>query len=335
MFICIYCQKNASEVRPSDAHLFPMAMGGVTFSNNTVCKGCNGLVNREVEMPAINSFALFQSIWGIKGRRSQGKRVPAVARFGEDERRTYLNEAGEPASEIVFESSNDGKKAFRVFGPPEKSKRTRERISSKRPNIQWTEIAPRSDQPLQIVVPFGEELRRPTIRRLAAKIAFERFAQIRSSEFVQDKEYERIRDFILTGREAACCGVVGDLGLLNGILAFFDLPQHAVVVIGYPGSRVLGAFVAIYGLFYFWVLLSTAYSALWPFDDVLIEDPQSGVVQSPVLRVGIGNLVVPWLEIAAQNVSDPDGVVMVAIRYANEKFHSAADKFYGTNEPGV
>ena len=336
MFTCIYCQKNDPEVTPSDAHLFPMAMGGVMFANNTVCEGCNGLVNREVEMPAINSFAFFQSVWGIKGRRRKRKGVSAIARFGDDQKWTYLNEVGEPASEIVFvEPTADGKKAYRVFGSPEQSKQTREQLSRKHPNIRWTEMPPTSNQLLQIAVPLAKDLGCQTIRRLAAKIAFERFAQIRSSQFLQDTQYNTTRDFVLTGNEVTCCcGVLGDSQLLNGILDF-DLPNHAVLLIAHPSSRMLGAFVTFYGLFSFWIHLSTKYVALAPFDDLLVQNPQSGVVWTPMLRLGTGSLVVSWSRIAEKYRNDPEGVEILAISYASEKFHKAADEFYGIDEPAV
>jgi HNH endonuclease len=336
MFICIYCQKSEPEVRPSEAHLFPMAMGGVTSASDIVCQGCNGRVNSEVEMPAISSFAFFQSIWGIKGRRSQRKCVPAIARFADNDRRTYLNDEGEPASEIVFtESTQDGKRAFRVFGTPEKSQRTRQRISNKYPNIQWTEMAPSSDQPLQIIVPFSEDLRNPTVRRLAAKIAFERFASIRSSLSVLGKEFQTVRDFILAGDESTrCCGVHFDSRLFEGLL-HLDLPKHAVVIIEHPSRRELGAFVAIYGLFYFWVLLSAGHTAFMPFDDILVEHAQAGVVENPKLRGGAGSLVVNWGSLANIYTRKAEEIETAALRYASEKFHKAADEFYGQDQDAM
>lgn len=81
MFTCIYCLKNEPDVTPSEAHIFPDAMGGVSSTPNTVCKDCNNEINRSFEQEEVEKFVLFQSIWGIKCRRGKVKGVRAVIEF--------------------------------------------------------------------------------------------------------------------------------------------------------------------------------------------------------------------------------------------------------------
>jgi hypothetical protein len=74
MFTCIYCLRNEPNVIPSEAHIFPDAMGGVTSTKDTVCQDCNHKINRGFEQEEVSKFAFFQSIWGIKSRRGKIRR---------------------------------------------------------------------------------------------------------------------------------------------------------------------------------------------------------------------------------------------------------------------
>jgi hypothetical protein len=66
MFTCIYCQRCDPAVRPSRAHIFPDALGGITFSEDIVCEGCNREISRAFEEIEIRKFAFFRSIRGIR-----------------------------------------------------------------------------------------------------------------------------------------------------------------------------------------------------------------------------------------------------------------------------
>ena len=167
------------------------------------------------------------------------------------------------------------------------------------------------------------------MRRLAAKIAFERFAQLRGTASLDHSGFGTVREFALIGNEReSCCGVLSDPRLLSGPLNF-PLPHHAVVIIEHPDDYILGAFVSFFALFYYWVVLSTRHRALAPMDDLLLEHPQARKVDNPLLRLGVGSVRVPWWELVTPYRQAPDAIGRAAKEHAKEKFQGAVDAVYG------
>lgn len=331
-FTCIYCLKSFPIVTPSEAHIFPDAMGGETSVSDTVCLGCNGWINREIEMPALPTFALFRSLLGIRGRRNDIVRVRATIRFAGQEVEAFLNEVGQPDIIIHVGADAAGRKTYSLFGPADTVEAKRQEIAWKYPSLKWKEQDLLSTAPPESLIEFKVDLAGSGLRRLAAKIGFERFAQLRTATFVADKEFNRIRQFILTGNEqTSCCGVLSDRRLLEGSLTF-PVPNHAVVIVAHPYDSILGAFVSLYGIFYWWVLLSTEYTALGPTDDLLIEHPQNKTAYSPQLRAKTGGVRVPWHELVNLYRQNPKRAVRAATIHAVTKFQAAVDSFYNSAE---
>jgi len=330
MFTCIYCLKDEPEVTPSKAHIFPDVVGGVTSTRRTVCVGCNGIINREVETPTLSTFALFQSIWGIKGRRKRIKGVPATLRVAGKEMDALLDQKGEPKPAIIFIGIDEtGKRTYSIIGPANKVEDKRQEITRKYPNIQWQEMNLKQMSPPEAVIEFNGDLSRLPLRRLAAKVAFERWAQLPNSLLLSDHQYDVIRDFITTGKEHELrCGLLADSTLLNRFLNF-PLPNHGVAIIAHPDSRVLGGFVTFYSLFYFWVMLSTQYRSLGPFDDLLLENPQTAETQNPKFRRHTGGLLISWNVLVDAYRNKPKDIIHNAMGQAIKKFNDAAKDFYG------
>jgi hypothetical protein len=275
MFTCIYCFKHKPEVIPTVAHIFPNAMGGISSSKKTVCKNCNTKTNKDFEQTEIDKFSFFLNIWGIKSRKGKIKKVRASVDFGERRFNVALGEFGLPLTPLVFVDKDEkGKKRYGIIGDVPMIKEKKEEIEAKNPDIKWVEKN-LDDAPWpESVIEIASDLTRKTLRRLATKVAYERWGQLKNSDLLNDRQYNEIRNFILTGSETRIiCGLLYDQRLLNGILNF-PIGYHSVVIIANPNSRILGAFVSFFSLFYFWVILSTNYQALTPFDDALIEDPQ-------------------------------------------------------------
>jgi len=180
MFTCIYCLRNEPQAIPSKAHIFPDGMGGITSTGATVCVSCNDRINKEFETNEIDKFSIFQSIWGIKGRRGKIRGVPAVWQFGGKQFRVSLDAAGEPKTPMVtVEKDKNDTKRYRVIGPPAKVEGKLQEISKKCPSVEWREIDLTDTPPPVSTVDFDSNLGRNSLRRLAAKVAFERLAQIR------------------------------------------------------------------------------------------------------------------------------------------------------------
>lgn len=327
-FTCIYCLRSHPEVTPSEAHIFTHALGGSTATKDTVCTTCNISINREIEMPVLQNFAFFRSIWGIRGRKDSPVRVRALVTFAGKTHKLALNERGEADLIIWKQKDATGSMTYKIFGPAEKIEAKLGEITKKYPQLKWQELDTKNIEPPESLVEFDLDLRAQHLRRLAAKVAFERFAQLRGSCFVADNEFTVIRNFVLTGSEHnVCSSFLADPRLLKGSLNF-PPPLHAVVIIAHPYDTVLGAFVSFFSLFYYWVILSTNHTALGPMDDLLIENPQSRECSTPLLRGGIGSIRVPWNDLVSEHLNDPRSNLKLAAAYAVKKFNGVADKFY-------
>jgi len=161
------------------------------------------------------------------------------------------------------------------------------------------------------------------MRRLAAKVALEPWAQMRGAEYVRDNQFDVVREFVRDGTETrpARCEMISDSAFVTRGFNF-AIPKHAVYVNGHPITRTLGAVVAFFGLFYYWVILSTRFAAVAQIDDLLSEHAQSGETETPLLRGRIGPLVLPWDKLASRFLQDPQGAANAAARYAKDKLQN-------------
>lgn len=330
MFTCIYCLKNEPHVVPSEAHIFPDGMGGVSFVRDKVCKDCNHKINRSFEQKEVEKFSFFQSIWGIKGRRGKIRKVPAIINFEGKRTKISLDERGIPKSPLVLIRKDDqGKKFYDLIGPSSLVEKKKKEIESKNPQISWKEKDLTNTSLPNKVVEVARDISRNSLRRLVTKVAYDRWGQLRDASLLSDDQYNDVRNFILNGAEShILCGILNDHYLLNGLLNF-PVSHHAVVTIAHPQSRVLGSFVTFYGLFYFWVMLSTNYQALAAVDDVLIEDPQRQIFYEPILRKNTGNLLVHWEKIKDPYLSNPEKVINSSMEYAVNRFKKAKPELSG------
>jgi hypothetical protein len=328
-FTCIYCQKSEPDVSPSEAHIFPDAMGGITHTLDTVCKACNQRTTKKFEQYEIREFASFQSIWKIKGRKGKVQGVSATVEFEGETFKLSLDENGLPKTPIVKARKDAmGQKSYYIYGPPDIVDKKKKEIMVKNPSMRWNDVDLTNSPRPELKFPFALDIGRKSLRRLAAKVAYERWAQLRGSRTLSEAQYEDIRNFILTGAEPpTLCGNLCDSHLLNGMLNF-PIRHHAIVIIAHPYSRVLGSFVTFYGLFHFWVILSKSFQAVAAFDDILIEDIQGKKATVPLIRPNTGDLLVNWNKLAKPFLSNPEYAVNLSVKYAHDKFRKFEEKLW-------
>jgi len=326
-FSCIYCLKSAPDVAPSEAHIVPFVMGGSTATQDTVCLVCNSAVNQRIEMRTLDSFLFFQSVFGIRGRRNAIRKVPGVLETEDLKAMVSLNEYGEINDATVIPTKDkDGKPSYYIFGPLESVEEKRRMLSERYPHLKWEET-PRPSK-ATVWIDFDVRLGASEFRRVAAKIAFEYFASLRGASFVAHSEFDAIRRFIIEGDEPECLvGVVSDRKQFD-LFRELGPPHHTVWLVSHPFDHILGAIVGLYGLFYFWVILSSRYTALGPMDEMLIEYPQKREAERPLLRAQIGDLRLPWANMVAAYTSDPGGCEKTSMAFAREKFNAFADEAY-------
>jgi HNH endonuclease len=245
--VCIYCKRLSPAVRSSVAHIFPDALGGTVTSDAIVRRECNGSVNQDVEMRALDQFRLFRSLLGIEGRRGGIPGVPGTIRVEGQEIRTVLGPGLTPTGPVYREEEDEqGKKSYFAYGPDEARAAFVAEIARKRPNVNWK--TSRYNVEIETIAD-GPALEDPILRRLAAKVAFERLAQLRGASIAADPEFDVVRNFILTGVETLpCCGITADPLLLERSFNFL-VPVHAVVIVFHEADPFLGGFVMFFGLY--------------------------------------------------------------------------------------
>lgn len=266
-FRCIYCGLAPPDVEPSEAHIFPHVIGGSAFTNDTVCTGCNGLINHNVENPSLSAFDFFQSYFGITGRRGRIRPVRGTVSVEGREVPVYIDSEGKAGHPIVLEDTTlEGRKTYTVVGERERVEAAKREIAEKYPGLAWSDGEPFREM---IFIEI-EDLSRPHLRRLAAKVAFEHFASMFGAEAALGSEFEEVRKFVEEGTEATepIVGVLSDEAHLTGPLDYPVL-THASFLIGNPEDRTLGGFVAFFGVFYYWVILSRSYQADGAFNRLL------------------------------------------------------------------
>ena len=201
-----------------------------------------------------HTFSFFRHLLGICGRRNRAPQVHAILDVNDKRGRVPLDEYGKPAG-IIVSSGIDavGRKTYDISGPRDQAEAKRLEIAKKNPNMQWRRLHVHK---VESRVRHEVDPTSVHLRRLAAKVAFERLAQLHGSSLLIGSEFDAVRDFILEGIEqGVCCGVLSDRRLLHRSLDF-PLPYHGIVIIAPPYDRILGAFVMFYSLFYYWVILS-------------------------------------------------------------------------------
>jgi len=249
---------------------------------------------------------------------------------GDVEASVLLNEYGEPSNPVVaVTASGEGCRTYHVFGTLEEVEAKRREISSRHPAVEWREVPPSSVASAEVFFELDLNLGAHVFRRLAAKVAFEWLAQLRLGAVVADDEFRGIREYILQGHQTRTYAApLAEERLMRGVLDF-SIPLHAVAVFAHPEDRNLGAFVAFYGLFYFWVVLSENHHALAGWDELQTEHPQTREVERPLFRTGTGAVRIRWDALAGGFASDPSGVVSTASRHALRKLEQALTRFYG------
>jgi hypothetical protein len=321
--VCIYCKRSYPDVKPSEAHIFSYALGGTESSDEIVCEECNGRVNRDVETGALDHFRIFRSLLGIEGRRGGVPGVPATMRVEGREIPTVLGPGLTPTTPLYDVQENEqGKKSYFAYGPDEALQAFTEAIARKRPGVNWKT----TNYNVEIeAVADGPQLDNPILRRLAAKVAFERYAQLRSAALAAGWEFDGVRDFILTGVEAEpCCGITADPLLLNGSFNL-PIPVHAVALVFHEADQIVGGFVMFFGLYLFWVILSRRYRALGSTDDLLTEWPQVRQTERPLLRSGLGAIRVPWAKYIDEFTRDQLATIRAANHASGVKFKAVID----------
>ena len=321
IFTCIYCRRQPPQARPTEAHIVPEALGGSAVLLNAVCGGCNRRIARQIETPARNALAFFQSVWGIKGRSRRPRGVSAILKYAGNEKRIHLDDRGEPPGVVVFVGKDEQRNTtYRLVGHPSEIRRQAEKISRRHPDlIELVRVPEEEGAGIEFRIISDADLIGPILRRLAAKVAFERLAQLRSAAILLEREFDPIRQFILEGTEnrQSLCGLLWDEEIIRRALPV-DLPLHGICLIGHPADRRLGGFVILYGLFYYWVILSHKYTVLSPWDDTLLIHPQTGGILNLRLREYAQVARIPWRRLLHAN-SSVLKVADSATAYAIEK----------------
>lgn len=313
-FICIYCKKSTPEVEPTLSHVIPDFLGGALELKDAVCKTCNNKINGEVEEPIKKPFAYLRSGLDLQGRRRRDIKIPAKVKILGVELETNLN-SDIRIPPFEYQKSN-GEKGLVIVGENEYVENEKKKIdSNQRKKWAWEEMEGTPHPEIFIeVLPFNVLIGKEG-QRLAAKIAFERFCQMRSASSVLDNCYDQIREFIVADNAQ---GIFSNLffdGKVMNRNFNIPFPWHGIVFMqrGYK----LVSIVTLFGLFYFLIVLTTRMSILANWEECVLLHPQTKQESVPILR---GSLQ-PTIPVSAFRVDN--SVYKEAAQYALSKFDEA------------
>lgn len=276
-FVCIYCKKSQPEVEPAASHIFPESLGhGKEYPN--VCKTCNGRINQEVEIPVKDGLRELRAFLGIRAKGRKSPRVKVDFSVMGHTKSVWVRDIfGPPDREMKFEK---GKQTLLV-GPPHRFETAKKTIDQRR-TMEWESegVGVSATQGFTIDLSV---LREKCALRLAAKIALETYASLRTLAVILDSEFDDIRNFVLCGQaDEPLAFILVDQVVREGLRVPF--PCHAVYIDGRCGSRFLVGVVGLFGLIQYEVVLSKRNLGLASYQRQEITFPHSHDTYEPIFR---------------------------------------------------
>lgn len=316
-FICIYCKKSTPEVEPTLSHVIPDFLGGALELKDAVCKTCNNKINGDVEEPIKKPFAYLRSGLDLQGRRRRDIKVPAKVKILGVELETNLN-SDIRIPPFEYQKSN-GERGLVIVGENEYVENEKKKIdSNQRKKWAWEELEGTPHPEIFIeVLPFNVLLSNKG-QRLAAKIAFERFCQLRSPSSLLESCYDQIREFIFADNaQSIFSNLFFDDKVMNRNFNI-PFPWHGIFLM--QREYKLISIVTLFGLFYFLVILTTRTQIVANWEECILSDSQSKKEIVPILR-GSLHPTVPNSAFRIDNNTHKK-----ASQYALDKFNRTLDE---------
>jgi hypothetical protein len=324
VFTCIYCGDQVDKERASRSHIIPDSLGGPIVLRNAVCRKCNAEIAKQVEDPFKGSWAWLIWMLGVRSRRQKLPTFKAAMNLMEQEREfTVRSHSRAPEIPPIFTKDPQGKEMVSLVGPTDYVSRKMAEYQNKYQNVVWTEQPADELKKKHIVFPINvESLSALFTHRLAAKIAFEYWGLMRDPTTLLDNEYDDIRKLIRWGTTGAgqLCGLIADENLISRNLNI-SFPNHAICIVVHPSERKLGAVIVVFGLFYYWVELTSRYPISISLSELTVVSPIAKIAREAVL-VGSARMPrLPW-----EKFKRPDlNRVQNAWRLARKKIEMSLD----------
>ena len=318
---CIYCKNPFNTTQPSKSDIIPDFLGDGLILENAVCKLCNNEINSKVELPLRDYFQFLRAGLDLQGRRGKPLNLIVDAEIESLDKRMRVNfdqikGRGIPPFKFIGE---DGREFYAVIGEKFYIEERKNEISSKKANIRWQEANEKGEvsftvRALPIEVMYGE-----LGKRLAAKIAFERFCQKKSTLLVHDAIYNDIRNYVRYGKETRLISTL----IYNEKIMMknmdFPFPNHSIILTyDLARNRVVGV-VSLFGLYYYLVLIALYLPVRAAWDNCVTVDPQESTEYELVIR-------------GTQSINIPDDAwimdetkLQLAGRFAYQKFKNALE----------
>ena len=311
--ICIYCKALIDNSSNSRSDIIPDFLGDGLILDNCVCKTCNNEFNSQVEQTLKNKFHFIRSGLNLKGRR--GKPLKVIGKIEINSLNKVMNVDVDSIRDGIppFKHEGpDGNEYYVVIGNNGYLEAKKAEISKKKNNLDWKEIDKSNIDFVVKILPTDVMLG-PLGRRIAAKMAFERLCQKKSSSAVLDGIFDNVRNYIMHGK---CNKIVSTMIYNKRIMDqnVFRFPMHHTIILTHDikNHRCVGI-VSIFGLYYYLVLLSDYLIINAPWDDCIVVHPQTDKAYEPLLRGA--NINIPdeaWIM--------DESKIELAGKFAHEKF---------------
>jgi len=294
-FDCIYCKKNLPITLSSRSDVIPDFLGNGLILERAVCKTCNNEFNIQVEQPLRNHFQFLRSGLDLKGRR--GKPVQLVVdveieSLDKKIRSDVEHIKGKGVPPFKFRG-DDGKEYYAFIGKKAYIEEKKKEINSKKSNIKWMEANDKGEVILSVNALPVNIMNSDLAKRLAAKIAFERFCQKKSSFVCLDGLYDNIRNYIRDGSGTKqICSLIYNEKIMMGNMNF-PFPCHSIILTHDTSRNIIVCVVSLFGLYYYLVKISEYLPINAPWDDCITIDPQGNTQYEPIIR-GTLSIYIPY-----------------------------------------
>jgi len=307
---CIYCNKTK---KLGKSHIVPECLGAKLKLLNRICNDCNHFIGRTIEAKICRDFSFYRYLAQIRTNKGKDVTTPAELQVMGNKVIVHIGEGGKPRFVPPIVEVKGNKKRFLVVAEsPDKLNKYTRRFKEMGIQFEYDRA-----KPITVNLISSTEKRfisSDDYLRVATKIAFEFLCHEYPLRAISDG-YEKVKQYIRFGKyeNEKPARLIYEDGLVNNVLAL-PFPLHSILLFGY--ERMVGSIISIFGLFYYFVLLSDDNRILQNWTSFIYFNPRTGESRVPLLKHNYSRAKI--LNLIRISIRDPD-VELKAQKYSSDK----------------
>ncbi len=272
---CIYC---FTDKKLTKSHVIPEGLGSNLKLLKAVCLNCNSEHGRTFEAQVCKDLSFYRMLLQLESKGKVAKTEAEMNILGH-KITVSVGKKGLPQNVKPIIEEGLSRKFLVSAESPNKLKQKMKAFIKGGYEFDEDKMTETSVQ----LVFKGEQTKIDSLNflRLAAKIAFEKFCMFRGTQ-AYDSEFNHIRSFIKEGKYGPefVVNLIYENTLMNQVIGL-PFPLHSIL--SYGSGKEIGAIVTIFGLFNYFVLLSSNACVIQDWDEYMIIHPQTKKDTLPLL----------------------------------------------------